>query len=115
MPEIISYEEVKDQCSKFKDLMPIAPGTQVELDPQIVFVNYASFTGTRLVRIRADGFGLLAGRIPNPPKIFGWIAASPRISFGIAHTSKLLGVMAWIQDHERVPQSDKLSVGSHRM
>jgi len=84
----------------------------VEADPLAVMLGFSGFNNQQVVWVQADGFEQLEdigidvleeqdikdistslGRLPATG---GWV------SFGIARTKRLIGMMHWIQNHERV-------------
>ena len=71
MPEYIHLKAENCQNSKFKstDLVPIAPGTQVELDPLTILIDYAGFTVIQVVRIRADGYDSFRNLVIETPSL----------------------------------------------
>ena len=102
------------------EFVPIDPSVPVEMDPLKVLLNFAGFTDTQVTRIKQDGFdsiddmtiqALEEEDIKKLSETFGQMPSSNRISFGIARTKRLIGMMHWIQDHERVSLPAKVPVG----
>ena len=93
------------------DLVPIDPSVSVESDPLKVLLKFVGFTDAQAKKVRDEGFDsidqigidiLEEDDIKKLAESFGRMTGSNRISFGIARTKRLIGMMHWIQDHERV-------------
>ena len=92
----------------------------VENDPVAVMLGFVGFTPAQVVRIRADGFDQLEDMgidvleeqdITSLADSMSRQPAGRRISFGIARTKRLIGMMHWVQDHERVSLEADIVVG----
>ena len=93
----------------------------VENDPVAVMLGFVGFTPAQVVRIRADGFDQLEDMgidvleeqdITSLADSMSRQPAGRRISFGIARTKRLIGMMHWVQDHERVSLEAAIVVGT---
>ena len=91
---------------------PIAAGVTLEADPMAVLLGHIGFTNQQIARIRADGFDQLDDMAldileeQDIKDLSTSLARLPanggRVNFGIARTKRLIGMMHWVQDHERV-------------
>ena len=102
------------------DLIPIDPSISVESDPLKVLLKFVGFTDAQAKKVRDEGFDsvdqigieiLEEEDIKKLAESFGRMTGSNRFSFGIARTKRLIGMMHWIQDHERVSLPVKVVTG----
>ena len=102
------------------DFIPTDPTVPQEADPLNVMLDIAGFTNAQANRIRADGFDSIDDMgidvleeqdIKDLASTFSRMPATSRISFGIARTKRLIGMMHWVQDHERVSLTASIAVG----
>ena len=103
------------------DFLPLDPTVPQEVDPLDVMLDIAGFTNAQANRIRADGFDSIDDMgidvleeqdIKDLASTFSRMPATSRISFGIARTKRLIGMMHWVQDHERVSLTASVAVGT---
>ena len=91
-------------------------------DPLATMLEFAGFTVPQVVKIRADGFDQLddlgldvleAEDIKDLSVTLGRLPANGgTVNFGIARTKRLIGMMHWVQDHERVSLTANVAVGT---
>ena len=93
------------------DFLPLDPTVPQEVDPPYVMLDIAGFNNAQANRIRADGFDSIDDMgidvleeqdIKDLASTFSRMPATSRISFGIARTKRLIRMMHWVQDHERM-------------
>ena len=100
---------------------PVAAGAVINADPMADLLGHAGFTGRQIVTIRADGFDQLEDMtldvleeqdIKDLAKSLASLAAAGgRVTFGIARTKRLIGMMHWVQDHGRVSLTPTVVTG----
>ena len=102
--------------------VPPAVGLDLIEDPLATMLEFAGFTEPQVEKIRADGFDQLddlgldvleAEDIKDLSVTLGRLPANGgRVNFGIARTKRLIGMMHWVQDHERVSLTANVVVGT---
>jgi len=102
----------------------VPPSVEADLipEPLAAMLAFAGFTEAQIFRIRADGFDQLddlsldvleAEDIKDLSVTLGRLPANGgRVSFGIARTKRLIVMMHWVQDHERVSLTANVAVGT---
>jgi len=102
----------------------VPPSVEADLitEPLAAMIAFAGFTEAQIFRIRADGFDqvndlgldvLEAEDIKDLSVTLGRLPANRgRVSFDIVCTKRLIGMMHWVQDHERISLTANVAVGT---
>ena len=93
------------------DFTPVAD-EKIEVDnPMLNLLGWAGFTGNQTATVRSHGFDELDDMsndvldeydIKELAVAVSKLPASQRVTFGIAKTKRLIGMMHWVHDHARV-------------